>query len=110
MEAGDLDRRVTIQRSESARNKFNEPIESWSDLTTVWARRRDVSDGEKTAAAQVGATLMSRFVVRSSSITRTVIPTDRLNHDGGLWNILGVKELGEGRNRFLEITAVREAD
>lgn len=108
--AGNLDRRITIQRATTINNEFNEPIETWADLATVWARRRDVSDGEKERSGQVGATLMSRFTVRSSATTRDVKPTDRLNYDGGIWNIQGLKEADEGRNRFIEITAIRDVD
>ncbi|MBB4185828.1 SPP1 family predicted phage head-tail adaptor [Sinorhizobium terangae] len=109
--AGKLDRRITIEReTETGRNEVNEPVYEWTALTTVWARRRDASDGEREAAGQVGSTLMTRFVVRSSSVTRTVTPVDRLNYSDATWNILGVKETEEGRNRFIEITAIRDAD
>lgn len=53
---------------------------------------------------------MSRFTVRSSATTRDVKATDRLNYDGGIWNIQGLKEADEGRNRFIEITAIRDVD
>ncbi len=110
MEAGDLDRRITFQRSEDSTNQFNEPIEIWGDISTVWARRRDASDGEKVAAGQAGATLLSRFVIRSSVSARNIAPTDRINHDGKIWNIIGIKQADEGRNRFIEITAITSLD
>lgn len=34
--AGNLDRRITIQRATKINNEFNEPIETWADLATVW--------------------------------------------------------------------------
>jgi SPP1 family predicted phage head-tail adaptor len=109
--AGDLDRRITLQRlSESGSNAFNEPVEVWTDLATIWARRADISDSERMAAGQVGAALTSRFVVRSSSITRTMTPADRIFYAGSVWNIFGIKETRAGRNQYLEITAAREAD
>lgn len=110
MQAGDLDRRITLQRSTSVAGALNEPIEQWSNLKKVWARRRDVSDGEKEASGQIGSTLVSRFVIRSSSVSRDFKTTDRLVHDGGIWNIQGIKQVDDGRDRFLEITAVRNAD
>lgn len=108
--AGDLDRRITIERFTSTKNEFNEPVETWAPLATVWAQRKDVSDGEKFAAGQVSSSLRSRFVIRSSSTTKTITPVDRISYDGALWNIHGVKETEQGRNRFIEITAVRNAD
>lgn len=108
--AGKLDRKITIQRFTSEPNALNEMVETWADFFTCRAMRRDVSDGEKFAAGQVGSSLRSRFTVRSSSETRTVTPVDRLVHDGATWSIKGVKEADEGRRRFVEITAVRDAD
>jgi SPP1 family predicted phage head-tail adaptor len=108
--AGDLDRRIAIERATSVPNELNEPVETWVTFITVWAQRKDVSDGEKFAAGQVGSSLRSRFVIRSSAQARTVTPVDRISYSGAIWNIEGVKETPEGRNRFLEITAVRDAD
>ncbi len=110
MQAGDLDRRIVVQRFTTTTNEFNENTEIWADLQKVWARRRDVSDGEKEAAGQVGSVLVSRFVVRSSIASRNFRATDRIFYDGAPWNIQGIKETNEGRNRFLEITAARDAD
>lgn len=108
--AQDLDRSVSIERSVDETNEFNEPVENWLTFLTVRARRRDASDGEKDAAGQIGGSLMSRFVVRSSARTRSILLTDRLLHDGKTWNIRGIKQADEGRNRFLEITAVARID
>lgn len=111
--AGDLDRSITIQRFTSTPNEFNEPVETWMDFKTVRSMRRDVSDRQRiemTAAGQVGAFLASRFTIRSSTETRTVKPTDRILHEGSTWSIHGVKEADEGRFRFIEITAVKDAD
>ncbi|KQS87365.1 hypothetical protein ASG58_01465 [Rhizobium sp. Leaf383] len=113
MNASQLDRKVTFQRVEKVVDSFNEEVETWSDLATVWARRRDASDSQKIemlAAGQVGSFRVSRFTVRSSTLARSVTPVDRLLHDGVVWQINGVKELDEGRHRFIEITASRDAD
>jgi SPP1 family predicted phage head-tail adaptor len=113
MQAGDLDRRITLQRATATQNELNEDVDTWADVATVWARRRDASDSQKIeymAAGQVGAFIVSRFTVRSSSVTRDVTPVDRLMHEGKVWEIRGVKEADEGRRRFIEITASRDAD
>jgi head-tail adaptor len=103
---GELDRRITVRRlMEVGRNPYNEPIYEMADFTTVWAGRTDVSDAEKSAAGMVGSVLLSRFVVRSTPITREIVHTDTLAHDGAEWNIDGIKQTRDGRDRFLEITA-----
>ncbi len=108
--AGSLDRRIVIERFTSVPNDLNEPVETWATFITVWASRSDVSDGENVAAGQVGSSLRSRFVIRSSAAAKTVTPVDRISYGGGVWNIHGVKETKDGRNRFIEITAVRDTD
>lgn len=108
--AGKLDRRITIQRATIVPNEFNEPVPAWNVVATVWAKRADVSDSEKFAAGQLGSTLQTRFVIRSSSEARAVTTADRLVHEGATFNILGVKETAEGRRRFIEITAAKDSD
>lgn len=108
---GGMDRRVVIQRAtEGAQDGFGQPSMTWSTHATVWASRSDVKDAEKVAAGQRDSGLMSRFVVRSTSDTRSVTTQDRLSYDSATWNISGVKETGDGRNRFIELTAVRDSD
>jgi SPP1 family predicted phage head-tail adaptor len=108
--AGELDRCITFERSTSVPNAFNEPVETWSPFLTVSAQRKDVSDGERLAAGQVGSSLRSRFVVRSSERTRAIEPVNRIAYDNAVWNIEGIKETTQGRRRFLEVTAVKDAD
>lgn len=109
--AGALDRRITLQRlTEGAQDGFGHPAETWADLTTVSASRADVSDGERVSAGQRDSALMSRFVVRSSAVARTVTTLDRISYGGDTWSIKGVKETGDGRLRFIELTAVRDSD
>ena len=110
MGAGSLDRRIVIQRAAGTTSALNSMVKVWSAYTTVWAARRDISDSEKVAGGHVMASLASRFVIRSSSVSRAIRSTDRISYDGSIWNIHGIKETAEGRARFLEITAVRAAD
>lgn len=103
----DLDCDITIRRyQQTGTDPLNTPIYDWADFITDRAKRRDASSREKFAAGQVGASLSTYFVVRSSPETRTITPEDRLVHEGRTYNITDVKEANEGRLRFLEITAV----
>ena len=54
------------------------------------------------------STVAARFVVRSSSLTRTLTPKDALVEGGRTFEITGIKELG--RLDFLEITAEARTD
>lgn len=109
MQAGKLDRRITLQRYGTTYNAFNEPETGWTDLGKRWASKEDVSDGEKVRAAQVGASVTTRFRVRYDSLTSTLTAADRLVCEGVEYQISGTKE-GDGRRREIEITAARPND
>lgn len=112
MKPGDLDRRITLLQpgQQTGTDDFGHPVFGPPLSVTVWAKRVDASDGEQVAAGQLGSHLMSRFVVRASPVLKSLTPQAALTHDGATWNIKGVKETQDGRNRFLEITAVRDLD
>lgn len=107
--AGDLNRRITIERATETANEYNEPVRTWAEAGTLWARREDVSDGEMIAAGELGAYLGARFTVRRSTFTETITPRDRLVHDGATWNIQAIRERRDEAMAFLEIRAHREA-
>lgn len=110
MRIGDLDRIITLQRATVSQvgGEFNEDIEAWSTLATVYAAKSDVSAGEAMRAQEVGAQLSARFTIRRSSEVSDLNERDRLVFDGNVFNITGVREIA--RNRWLEIDAVRRHD
>lgn len=109
--AQDLDRFITIRRVVGTPNELGEIVGGTEQpIFTVRARRQDVSDGEKFAAGGVGGFLTARFIVRSTMKTRSIRPSDKLDHDGRRWNLKGIKERDEGRRRFLELTATVNTD
>lgn len=105
--SGTLDRRIRIQRGAKT-NTGSGVKTTWSDIGTVWGSRSDASDGEKIAAGTIEGTVLSRFVVRSSSFTRDIKPSDRLICEGLTYNITGIKQ--KGRRDYLEITATAGLD
>lgn len=106
--AGDLDRRVQFRRATLVDDGFQQ-VETWGNHgNPVWASKTDVSDGERWRAGEVGASITTRFVVRSSTFTRDLTPKDRLICDGPEYDISGIKEIG--RRDRLEITASVRVD
>ena len=111
--AGNLDRRIVFERASATQNEFNEDVQIWTEYTSAWAERKDAADRarlEMMAAGQVGSVLTSRFVIRANPTTKAITAADRINYDGAIWSIFGIKETAEGRNRFLEVTASKDAD
>jgi len=108
MKAGELDRRITIQTAHTTPNELNEPVETWVKLTTVWAKKTDVSDRERISAAEVSAEITTRFLIRWSNRVSQVSPKDRILFDGKIYDIFSVKEVG--RREGIEISAAAKAD
>ena len=109
--ASKLDRLVQFQRATLTDTGFG-VSEVWHDHGgPVWALREDVSDGEKWRAAEVQATLTTRFHVRSTEFTRDITPRDRLTSEGRTYTITGTKEAKQyGRRQLLEITCAGRTD
>lgn len=109
MQIGLLDRRITLQRFAETVDEWNQPVTSWTDIGVRFAAKEDVSDVEQVRAAQVGASVTTRFIVRWDDLTETLTAADRIVYRGHTYSISGIKE-GEGRRRSLEITAARSND
>lgn len=108
MQSGEYDRRIKLERYGLTRNEFNEPIEGWAELSTVWASKKDVSDTERLRSAEVGSIITTRFAIRWSKKVPDLNTKDRLQLNGLIYNIVGVKELG--RREGIEITASAASD
>jgi len=108
MQAGQIDRRITIQRATVAQDATGQEVSSWSNLATVWAGKQDVSDTERIASAEVQATITTRFQIRWSSAVADVNPKDRLIYAGKTYDISAVKEIC--RREGLELSAAARAD
>jgi SPP1 family predicted phage head-tail adaptor len=108
MRAGPLDRRITLQRATRAQDATGQEVETWATLAEVWGSKRDVSDSERVAAAEVSAEITTRFQIRWDSSWSDLNPKDRVVYNGRTYDISSVKEIG--RREGLEITAAARSD
>lgn len=108
MKAGALDSRITIQRATMVENSVGELVPTWSTIATLPASKVDIPDGERWRAAEVSATVTTRFQIRWNAITATLSPKDRIVCDGRTYDVHHVKELG--RRVGLEVTASARAE
>lgn len=108
MDAGVLDSRIAILRAASSANGFNEAVETWNTLATMWAKATPVSDGERWQAGQTLANQTYRFIIRWSRTVADVTPRDRIRYRGRDYDINGVKDIGRDQHR--EITATARAE
>jgi SPP1 family predicted phage head-tail adaptor len=104
MQVGALDRRLTIQAFTTTRDpESNEEIQTWADLATVWANRRDVSAREFFAAGARNTEQVSLFTIRwRPGLTSTL----RVIQDGQTFGITGVSEIGRRQYLALQAKAV----
>jgi SPP1 family predicted phage head-tail adaptor len=101
---------VTLERASVTQDPGSgENVETWATLAAdVFAEKHDVSDGERVAAAEVSATITTRFQISWADEYSDLNPTDRLVCDGRTYDIWAVKEIGYRED--LEITASARAE
>ena len=100
LNAGALDRRITLSHRVLARNSQGEQVPTWPEIyATVWAQKIEMSGREFFAAGGILAEGSTRFRIRYRT---DVVLTDRLNFDGVDYNISSISEIGryEGLELF----------
>ena len=101
MQAGKLDRRITIQSPTSTRDGAGQPVEAWALLATVWARVEHLRGKEPFQGQEFNAQRTSVFTIRYRT---DLDETMRIIFDGDTYDILAIAE--KGRREGLEITAL----
>lgn len=54
MDAGNLDRRIVIEYTSTGQDDYGAPVQSWTELATVWAEVTDLSPSRGAEALQQG--------------------------------------------------------
>jgi len=102
--AGELDRRVTFYRRARTDDGFSAGVGSAGEIGKRWAKKTDVSDVERVAAAAHQQSITTRFLVRHDALTATLLADDQIECEGLRYEITGTKE-ARGRRVGVEITA-----
>ena len=104
--AGNLDRRVRIDRATPTRDAHNEETMAWAEYATRWASVRPAPGTERFRSAETAAEAPMRFVFRWEADLVGV--EDLLFHDGRTYEISSVTEIG--RREGWEVLAVARAE
>lgn len=102
-QAGQLDRRAQVLRAVSVDDGLQRrrgEFEPFGPL--LWVGKRDIADAERFAAGSVRAVITTRFRLRWSPFSAGIRTTDRLECEGEVYEIVGIKEIG--RRDLIEIT------
>jgi SPP1 family predicted phage head-tail adaptor len=67
MNAGQLDRKVTLETLTTTRDSFGQPIETWTELADVWAKKIDRVASEVTSGGQVVEVVRTEWIIRHRS-------------------------------------------
>lgn len=108
MDAGRLDRLISLQRAGAPLNSYGEPSSTLVEFASVYAHFAPVTDGERMRAGETLAASMVRFTIRYSVDVATLGVTDFVVYEGRTYDINGVKPIG--RRQYLEITATARGE
>ena len=104
MRAGQLNKRVSIERPGSAQSETGQVVDGWSTVATVWAAIQPLSGRELFAAQQLQA--RADLLVRIRYLAG-VEPKMRVRFGARLLDIQAVRNLDE-RNRELELFCLEQ--
>lgn len=107
MDAGQFDRRITLQSPVLTRDDIGGFITNWETVATVWAKRLGAKGREIYAAGREIGAVDEAFQIRFSSQVEFILPTWRLIYKGQNYNITSAVEVG--RHEFFSITCKLES-
>lgn len=100
MDPSNLDRRITIQQQSVSTDADNQTVETWAEWARPWAQYIPQAGSEAMDGGQIVAAARARFVTRYRA---GVDESMRILHDGKMYSILSVIEVG--RRDGLDILA-----
>jgi len=92
MKAGDLNKVITFRNKSIAYNGYNEPIETWADAASVWAKIVNTGGKEFYAAQKKNAETEAVFKVR---YTKRVNERMQIKYGNRTYEILSINDVGE---------------
>lgn len=109
MQAGKLDRRVTIERATTVQDAGSgQEVPTWHAFPPVSASWRRASARETLASAEVAAAVSDVFEIRWTPNLADLNAKDRLIYDGRTYDIVEATEIN--RREGIRIAAIARAD
>ncbi|PCG09655.1 phage head-tail adapter protein [Sphingomonas ginsenosidimutans] len=102
--AGELEWQIGIYRRPAEDDGFSSSPGTPVKVGEVWAKKSDIRDGERLAAAANGQIIEARFLVRYDEVTSALAASDQLDCEGVRYEVVGIRE-ARGRRVGIEITA-----
>lgn len=108
MTAGRRDQLVSLDRSTTTTDEYNEEVPAWAEFAQEWAAIYYGRGDERRQAAMEQGSQAATFNVLSNERTRSLVLTDRLTVGGVVWDIRSLAPDTPKRGE-IEIDAVRNA-
>jgi len=97
MNPGKLNRRVTLQRQDTARDEVGQAKAVWTDVATVWAAVLPLRGREYFESAKVNSEITVRIIIRYRA---DVKPSWRAVSGGDAYDIVEVINPADGRTQL----------
>jgi SPP1 family predicted phage head-tail adaptor len=96
MQAGKLNSRVKIEQKSTVQDAYGQPVETWTDVATVWAEVRDITGKEFVSAQATQNAVQTKITIRHRA---GIVPAMRAVHGSDTYNIESV--LGQDKISLL---------
>lgn len=107
LNSGEMDRRVRIdRRDDTTVDAFGQPITAWTEVCTVWAKKKTLGGSELYRAQQVTPTVQVEWIIRHRTDVDTAC---RLVEGGVAYDIVHVGELGRREGLRLVVKTPEDA-
>lgn len=101
-QAGQLDRRITIQNFSETTDSFGQEVKSFSTLASVWANVVEKIGSEGEDGDMIAATKKVEFIIRY----RTDVDEEmRISYNGNTYKIQAIQS-ADARKAFLKIVCL----
>lgn len=103
MEAGKLNRRITLEERTTQKNAYGHEIDAWTPLATIWASVKPIGGREKLRANAIGADLTHTVLVRYQKrfLPPTYAAALRISYDGRIFNIVSARDVDEAHREIV---------
>lgn len=103
---GPLRHRVRIEQRDDGRDDFGTPLDTWSEVATIWGAIEDQRSREIVEAQQATVNEVTTHVrIRYRPGIETAMRLVEACHEGRVFQITGVRDL-RGRARELQIECI----
>lgn len=107
MQIGKLDKRITLQNRSSTLDDYGQPINTWSDVATVWANIKPLSGREKAQTMMAETILTHRVTIRYNAdfLPPTEIDAYRISYETPsgtrIFKITAAQDVDEARKHIV---------